>query len=160
MNLRTSSRSRAEIAKAVATSLELRLLGTEDDSAKNVATKSVEAHNAYLQGQFYFQRRNLEGYLKAVSFFDQAIQLDPAYALAYAERSEAWTWIGDLSSEKQKEAWSKAGPMARGLSRWSQILRRRTPPSAGLVFSPNGNSTEGLAELRRAQQLAPWNPTE
>jgi TolB-like protein len=44
----------AEIAKAVATSLELRLLGTEDDSAKNVATKSVDAHNAYLQGQFYF----------------------------------------------------------------------------------------------------------
>jgi TolB-like protein len=98
----------AEIAKAVATSLELRLLGTEDDSAKNVATKSVEAHNAYLQGQFYFQSRNLEGYLKAVSFFDQAIQFDPAYALAYAKRSEAWTWIGDLSSERQKEAWSKA----------------------------------------------------
>jgi tetratricopeptide (TPR) repeat protein len=98
----------AEIAKAVATSLELRLLGTEDDSAKNVATKSVQAHNAYLQGQFYFQRRNLEGYLEAVSFFDQAIRLDPAYALAYVERSEAWTWIGDLSSEKQKEAWSKA----------------------------------------------------
>jgi len=98
----------AEIAKAVATSLELTLLGTEDDSAKNAATKSVEAHNAYLQGHFYFQRRNLEGYLEAVSFFDQAIHLDPEYALAYAERSEAWTWIGDLSSEKQKGAWSKA----------------------------------------------------
>jgi len=98
----------AEIAKAVATSLELRLLGTEDDSAENIATKSVEAHNAYLQGQFYFESRNLEGYIKAVSFFDQAIRFDPAYALAYAERSEAWTWIGDLSSEKQKEAWSKA----------------------------------------------------
>src|SRR3954453_19256540 len=98
----------AEIAKAVATSLELTLLGTQDKPEKNAATKSVEAHNAYLQGQFYFQRRNLEGYLKAVSFFDQAIQFDPAYALAYAERSEARTWIGDLSSEKQKEAWSKA----------------------------------------------------
>jgi TolB-like protein len=94
----------AEIAKAVATSLELRLLGTEDASARNVATKSVDAHNAYLQGQFYFQHRNLEGYLKAVGFFDQAIRLDPGYALAYAERSEAWTWIGDLSGEKQKEA--------------------------------------------------------
>src|SRR5262249_16196549 len=72
----------AEIAKAVETSLELTLLGTEDDSAKNVATKSVEAHNAYLQGHFYFQRRDLEGYLKAVSFFDQATHLDPKYALA------------------------------------------------------------------------------
>src|SRR5215831_11352513 len=81
----------AEIAKAVATSLELRLLGTEDNSTENVATKNVEAHNAYLQGQFYFQRRDFEGYLKAVSFFDQAIRLDAGYALAYAERSQAWT---------------------------------------------------------------------
>jgi serine/threonine-protein kinase len=88
----------AEIAEAVASSLKLTLLGGEDDSAKEVATKSVEAHNAYLQGHFHFQRRDLEGYLKAVSFFDQAIRLDPGYALAYAERSEAWTWIGDLKA--------------------------------------------------------------
>ena len=65
----------AEIAEAVATSLELTVLGTEDKPANNAATKSVEAHNAYLQGHFYFQRRNLEDYRKAVGFFDQAIQL-------------------------------------------------------------------------------------
>ena len=69
----------------------------------------MEAHNAYLQGHFYFERRNLEDYRKAVGFFDQAIRFDSDYALAYAERSEAWTWIGDLSSEKQKEAWKAAG---------------------------------------------------
>ena len=99
----------SEIAMAVATSLELTVLGTNEKSAQNAATKSVEAHNAYLQGHFYFERRNLEDYRKSVSFFDQAIHLDPGYALAYAERSEAWAWIGDLSSEKQKEAWAAAG---------------------------------------------------
>ena len=50
----------------------------------------MEAHNAYLQGHFHFQRRNLEDYRKAIGYFDQAIQLDPNYALAYAERAEAW----------------------------------------------------------------------
>jgi serine/threonine-protein kinase len=99
----------AEIAEAVATSLELTLLGTEDTSAKKASTKSMEAHNAYLQGHFYFERRNLEDYRKAVGFFDQAIRFDSDYALAYAERSEAWAWIGDLSSEKKKEAWKAAG---------------------------------------------------
>src|SRR5215471_5770664 len=149
----------AEIAKAVATSLELRLLGTEDDSAKNIATKSVEAHNAYLQGHFYFQRRNLEGYLEAISFFDQATHLDPQYALAYAERSEACTWIGDLSSEKQKEAWSKA---ASDAERAVTIEPRLTEAHAALGwvrFFAEWRFDEGLAELRRAQQLAPWNPT-
>jgi TolB-like protein len=98
----------AEISGAVATSLELTLLGTDDTSTKNISTNSVEAHNAYLQGHFYFQRRNLEDYRMAVGFFDQATRLDPDYALAYAERSEAWAWIGDLSSEKRKEAWVAA----------------------------------------------------
>ena len=149
----------AEIAKAVATSLELTLLGTEDDSAKNVATKSVEAHNAYLQGQFYFQRRDFEGFLKAVSFFDQAIRLDPGYALAYAERSEAWTWIGDLSGDKQKEAWSKA---ARDGERAVAIEPKLAEAHAALGwarFFAEWRFDEGLAELRRAQQLAPWNPS-
>src|SRR5215831_2063522 len=149
----------AEIAKAVATSLELRLLGTEDDSAKNVATKNVEAHNAYLQGQFYFQRRDLEGYLKAVSFFDQAIRLDAGYALAYAERSQAWTWIGDLSGDKQKEAWSKA---ARDAKRAVTIEPQLAETHAALGwarFFAEWKFEQGLAELRWAQQLAPWNPT-
>ena len=149
----------SEIARAVATSLELRLLGTENDSTENVATKSVEAHNAFLQGQFYFQRRDFEGYLKAVTFFDQAIEFDPGYALAYAERSEAWTWIGDLSGDQQKEARSKA---ANDGERAVAIQPKLAEAHAALGwarFFAEWRFEEGLAELRRAQQLAPWNPS-
>src|SRR3989442_15044270 len=88
-----------EIAVAVASSLKVTLLGPENTSTQNAATKSVEAHNSYLQGHFYFQRRNLDDYRKAVTYFDHALQSDPDYALAYAERSEAWTLIGDLSGQ-------------------------------------------------------------
>jgi serine/threonine-protein kinase len=148
----------AEIARAVAASLELRLLG-KDDSTENVATKSVEAHNAFLQGQFYFQRRNLEGYLKAVSFFDQAIGLDPGYALAYAERSEAWTWIGDLSGDEQKEAWSKAGSDGERAVAIEPQLAEAHAALGWARFFAEWRFDEGLGELRRAQQLAPWNPS-
>jgi serine/threonine-protein kinase len=135
------------------------LLGTRDDSAENVATKSVEAHNAYLQGQFYFQRRDLEGYLKAVSFFDQAIRLDPGYALAYAERSEAWTWIGDLSGDKQKEAWSKAASDGERAVAIEPKLAEAHAALGWARFFGEWRFDEGLTELRRAQQLAPWNPS-
>jgi serine/threonine-protein kinase len=148
----------AEIARAVATSLELRLLGT-DDSTEKVATKSVEAHNAFLQGQFHFQRRDLEGYLKAVSFFDQAIQFDPGYALAYAERSEAWTWIGDLSGDQQKEAWSKAASDGERAVAIEPKLAEAHAALGWARFFAQRRFDEGLAELRRAQQLAPWNPS-
>src|SRR5262249_1508119 len=77
-----------EIARAVAESLKMTLLGSNERSVLRDAPSSVEAHNAYLQGHFHFQRRNIEDYRKAVGYFDQAIRLDPDYALAYAKRSE------------------------------------------------------------------------
>ena len=149
----------AEIAEAVAASLELTLLGTDDRSAKNAATKSVEAHNAYLQGHFYFERRNLEDYRKSVSFFDQATRLDPDYALAYAERSEAWTWIADQSTEKQKEAWAAAGNDAEKAIAIDSHLAEAHAALGWVRFFAEWKFGEGLAALRRAQQLSPGNPT-
>src|SRR6201997_3422556 len=74
-----------EIAKAVAESLRVTLLGTDSRSAQASTTANTEAHNAYLQGHFYLVRRNAEDFRKAIDYYDQAIQLDPNYALAYAE---------------------------------------------------------------------------
>jgi TolB-like protein len=148
----------AEIAEAVATSLELTLLGTEDTSPKKTSTKSMEAHNAYLQGHFYLERRNLEDYRKAVGFFDQAIRLDSDYALAYAERSEAWAWIGDLSSKK-KEAWKAAGSDAEKAVAVDPNLAEAHAALGWVRFFIEWKFAEGLAEFRRAQQLSPWNPT-
>ena len=149
----------AQIAEAVATSLELTVLGAEKRSVKSAATKSVEAHNAYLQGHFYFERRNLEDYRKAVGFFDQAIHFDPDYALAYAERSGALTWIGDLSSEKQKKAWAAAGSDAERAIAIDPGLAEAHAALGWVRFFVEWKFSEGLAELRRAQQLSPWNPT-
>src|SRR6478672_4336743 len=149
----------AEIAEAVATSLELTLLGTEDRSAKKASTKSMEAHNAYLQGHFYFQRRNLEDYRKAVGFFDQATRFDSNYALAYAERSEAWAWIGDLTSENKKEAWKAAASDAEKAVAVDPNLAEAHAALGWVRFFIEWKFDEGLAELRRAQQLWPGNPT-
>src|SRR5258708_10866335 len=149
----------AEIAEAVATSLEITVLGTQDKPAKNAATKSVEAHNAYLQGHFYFARGNLEDYRKSVGFFEQAIRVDPDYALAYAERSEAWAWIGDLSNDKQKEACVSAGSEAQKAVAVDPALAEAHAALGWVRFFIEWRFAEGLAELRRAQQLSPWNPT-
>ena len=46
---------------------------------------------------FYFLRRNVEDYRKAIGYSIVQSNSNPNYGLAYAERSEAWTFIGDLS---------------------------------------------------------------
>jgi TolB-like protein len=147
-----------EIAQAVAASLELTLLG-KDTTAANASTQNVEAHNAYLQGHFYFARRNVEDYRKAISFFDQAIRLDPDYALAYAERAEAWTWIGDLNAEHKKEAWAAAKGDAEKAVEVDPNLAEAHAALGWVRFFSEWKFAEGLAELNRARELAPANAT-
>jgi TolB-like protein/Tfp pilus assembly protein PilF len=145
-----------EIARAVAESLKVTLLGS--DSAQRSAPKNVEAHNAYLQGHFHFQRRNLEDYRKAVGYFDEAIRLEPDYALAYAERSEAWTFIGDLTGQHEP-AWLNARNDAEKAVAIAPDLAEAHAALGFVRFLVEWKFTEGLNELRRAKELSPSNPT-
>src|SRR5437867_5914861 len=145
-----------EIAAAVASSLKATLLGADQRSAAN--PKTAEAHNAYLQGHYYFQRRNLEDYRKAVGHYDEAIRLDPEYALAYAERSEAWTLIGDLTGEG-KTAWPKARTDAEKAVAIAPALAEAHAALGWVRFFTEWRFAEGLSELKRAKELAPANPT-
>jgi TolB-like protein/Flp pilus assembly protein TadD len=147
-----------EIARAVAESLKVTLLGSQDRPAQRGAPSNVEAHNAYLQGHFHFQRRNLEDYRKAVGYFDQAIQLDPDYALAYAERSEAWTFIGDLTGQREP-AWSKARSDAEKAVAIAPALAEARAALGWIRFFVDWKFIEGLSELKRAKELSPSNPT-
>jgi TolB-like protein/Flp pilus assembly protein TadD len=147
-----------EIARAVAESLKVTLLGAQDRPGQRGAPSNVEAHNAYLQGHFHFQRRNLEDYRKAVSYFDQAIRLDSDYALAYAERSEAWTFIGDLTGQHEP-AWSKARSDAEKAVAIAPTLAEARAALGWVRFFVDWKFTEGLSELKRAKELSPSNPT-
>jgi TolB-like protein/Flp pilus assembly protein TadD len=148
-----------EIAQAVAASLELTLLGTKETTSRRSSTPNVEAHNAYLQGHFYFLRRNVEDYRKSISFFDEAIRLDPEYALAYAERAEAWTFIGDLDPEQKKEAWAAAIKDAEKAVAVGPNLAEAHAALGWVRCFCEWKFAEGLAELKRATELAPANAT-
>jgi len=147
-----------EIARAVAESLKVTLLGSQDRPEQRGARSNVEAHNAYLQGHFLFQRRNLEDYRKAVGYFDQAIRLDPDYALAYTERSEAWTFIGDLTGQHEP-AWSNARSDAEKAVAIAPSLAEARAALGWVRFFIDWKFAEGLSELKRAIELSPANPT-
>ncbi len=147
-----------EIAAAVASSLKVTLLGLDERSSANPATKNTEAHNAYLLGHYHFQRRNLEDYRKAVGYFDQAIALDPEYALAYAERSEAWTLVGDSTGEG-KTLWPKARSDGEKAVSIAPALAEAHAALGWVRFFTEWKFAEGLSELKRAKELSPANPT-
>jgi len=146
-----------KIARAVAESLRVTLLGSEEKSAQ-MATNSVEAHNAYLQGHFYSVRRNAEDYRKAIEYFDQAIQFDPNYALAYAERSEVWTVVGDLTGQRLT-AFPKARSDAEKAVAIAPSLAEVRAALGWVRAFAEWKFAEGLSELQRAKELSPTNPT-
>jgi len=146
-----------EIARAVAESLRVTLLGSEEKSAQ-MATNSVEAHNAYLQAHFYSVRRNAEDYRKAIDYFDQAIQFDPDYALAYAERSEVWTVVGDLTGQRLT-AFPKARSDAEKAVAIAPSLAEARAALGWVRAFAEWKFAEGLSELQRAKELSPTNPT-
>jgi serine/threonine-protein kinase len=133
------------------------LLGSNEKSAQ-MASSSVDAHNAYLQAHFHFQRRNVEDYRKAITYFDQAIQLDPNYALAYAERAEVWTMIGDLTGERAT-AYPKARSDAEKAVEIAPALAEAHAALGWVRFFGEWKFAEGLSELNRAKELSPANPT-
>jgi TolB-like protein len=147
-----------EIAAAVASSLKTTLLGSDQLPAANPATKNTDAHNAYLLGHYYFQRRNVDDYRKAVTHYDEAIGLDPHYALAYAERSEVWTLIGDATGEG-KTLWPKGRADAEKAVAIAPGLAEAHAALGWVRFFTEWKFVEGLSELRRAKELSPANPT-
>jgi TolB-like protein len=146
-----------EIAKAVAESLKMTLLGTQEASSQ-IATNNVEAHNAYLQGHFHLLRRNVEDFRKAISYYDQAIELDPRYALAYAERAEAWAFMGDLTGQRPT-AYPKAQSDAERAVAIAPALAEARAALGWVRCLAEWRFAEGLAELKRAKELSPANPT-
>ena len=146
-----------EIAKAVAESLKVTLLGTQENPSQ-ITTNNVEAHNAYLQGHFHLLRRNVEDFRKAISYYDQAIELDPRYALAYAERAEAWAFMGDLTGQRPT-AYPKARSDAERAVAIAPALAEARAALGWVRCLADWRFAEGLAELRRAKELSPANPT-
>jgi serine/threonine-protein kinase len=146
-----------EIAKAVAESLKMTLLGTQEKPSQ-IATNNVEAHNAYLQGHFHLLRRNVEDFRKAIGYYDQAIELDPRYALAYAERAEAWVSMGDLTGQRPT-AYPKALSDAEKAVAIAPALAEARAALGWVRCLAEWRFAEGLAELKRAKELSPANPT-
>ena len=146
-----------EIANAVAESLKVTLLATQEKPSQ-VATKNVEAHNAYLQAHFHLVRRNVEDFRKAIDYYDQAIELDPGYALAYAERAEAWTLWGDLTGQRPT-AYPKARSDAEKAVAIAPALAEARAALGFVRCFVDWNFDDGLTELKRAKELSPTNPT-
>jgi adenylate cyclase len=96
----------SDVARQVVQALQVQL-GVEDTRAlARKSTENAEAHRLYLLGRYHFSKATQAGWSDAIPAFNQAIQLDPSYALAYCGLADNYGFLGG-SAMPGKEGWAK-----------------------------------------------------
>jgi serine/threonine protein kinase/Tfp pilus assembly protein PilF len=83
-----------EIANEISNKLRLRLSDDEQHQLTKRFTKDAEAYQLYLKGRYHWKKYTKDGLEKSIDYFNQAIERDPRYALAYSGLADAYVVLG------------------------------------------------------------------
>ena len=141
------------IANKVAEALRMRLNG----KTARGSTQNVEAYRLYLQGRLYQFRSTPAEIRQAIEFYQQATELDPGYALAYAGIADAYRMLPITSDVSPSEAFPKAKDAAqKALELDGQLSQAYV--AAGYVSSwYEWDWKTAEAQMRKAIELDPNN---
>lgn len=147
-----------QIAGDIAEKLRSKLSGTEKQQATRQGTQNPEAYQLYVKGRYYWNKRTNSDLKTAISYFNQAIDKDPGYALAYSGLADAFgvlpAYGGDASLDQPK-----SNAAARKALELDPTLAR---PHAALGSSRSRYDFDiagAESEFRKALELDPSDAT-
>src|SRR5207248_8270287 len=80
----------------------------EEAAISSQPTENSAAHQLYLKGRYFWNKRTSDGLRKSISYFKEAIEKDPVYGPAYAGLADAYSVLPNYSQTPGKEAYPKA----------------------------------------------------
>jgi TolB-like protein/class 3 adenylate cyclase len=143
-----------DVAKAIADKLQARISGRESDAISKHPTEDSEAHQLYLKGRYFWNKRSADGLRTSINYFSEAIEKDPAYALAYAGLADAYGILPNYSRTPGPEAYPKAEAAAvKALELDDGIAEAHIALANVRLWHRWGNGAE--AEFRKGLELDP-----
>ena len=144
-----------EISSAIVGALRIKLTGPAGRSLITRYTENLQAYHLYFKGRFYWNKRTEEDFYKALGYFEQAIQIDPNHAPAYAGMADCYIMLGEHGSVPALSIMRKARASA---SRALEIDPRLAEAHVSLgtvaaLYEWNWQEAEG--HFRRALELNP-----
>lgn len=129
--------------------------------ARRHSTEVFEAHEAYLRGRYFWNKRNPEGVEKSVEHFRRAIDLDPTYAAAYAGLADAYSVLGNYryGSLPADEYFKRARAAASKAVELDEELAEAHASLALVKAYQEGDREGAEREFRRAIELNPGYAT-
>ncbi|MGO9650679.1 MAG: tetratricopeptide repeat protein, partial [Terriglobales bacterium] len=147
-----------QIAGDIADKLRSKLTGAEKQQVTKQGTQNPEAYQLYVKGRYYWNKRTNADIKTAISYFNQAIDKDPNYALAYAGLADAYGVLsnfGGVSTDVVPKADAAAG---KALELDPTLARPHALIGANKV-QYSWDVAGGEAEFRKALELDPSDAT-
>jgi TolB-like protein/DNA-binding winged helix-turn-helix (wHTH) protein/Tfp pilus assembly protein PilF len=179
----------AELAQNIATEAGVHLTASEQARLAKKLAVDPAAHEALLKGDFFGNRWTCTGFRQALEYYQQALNKDPSYVLAYAGIGDSYFNLADMGCMPQQEGFSKSKQYAAKSVQLDPDLpdahttlgsiafyyewdwaRTEKELQQAIALDPNdggahsefaiyltarGRPADGLAEMRKAQQLDP-----
>ena len=144
-----------DISREIADKLRLRLTGEQRGRLTRRYTEDSEAYQLYLKGRFFWNKRTGEALKESIKYFNQAIEKDPSYALAYAGLADAHTLSFFWGNVPPTECYPKARAAARRALEIDDTLAEAHTALAYPAFIFGWDFAGAEREFRRAIELNP-----
>jgi serine/threonine-protein kinase len=145
-----------DIAAEITKKLQLTLSGGEGWLTKRY-TDNNEAYQLYLKGRYHYAKRTKEDILKGIEYFQQAINLDPNFALAYAMVADSYVSLPAYAYLSSKAAAPQAMSAAKRAIEIEPTLAEGHTSLAYSLAVYDWNWAEAQREFKRGIELAPNN---
>src|SRR6266567_1015477 len=146
------------LVREVTEKLRLKLTGEQQQRLTQRDTTNPEAYQFYLRGRYYWNKRTAENLKKAIEQFQQAVDKDPNYALAYVGLGDCYLLLEDYAGTPASETYPKAKAFAqRALQLDSSLAEAHT--SLAYVYTNLWQWEQAEEEFKRAIKLNPNYPT-
>jgi eukaryotic-like serine/threonine-protein kinase len=144
-----------EIARTIVTTLRSTSFANLAPAPANRHTENVQAYGLYLRGRYAWNKRTSEGVIEGIKYFEEAIALDPTYALAYTGLADSYSLHIDYRNVPVHEGHQKAKFYARKAIALDDTLAEAHASLAWSLFVYDWKWAEAAKEFRRAIELDP-----
>ena len=147
----------SEIAQEVSTSLRLKLTRGDEQQLAKRYTDNVEAYQLYLKGRYHLLKLTPPEIQTGISYFQQAVETDPSYALAYVGLADAYRSLALAAEMTPSEFLPKAKAAAQKAIEIDDTLAEAHAELGFIIFWYDWNWNAAETQLKRALDLNPNN---
>jgi TolB-like protein/Tfp pilus assembly protein PilF/predicted Ser/Thr protein kinase len=147
-----------QIAGDIADKLRAKLTGADKQLVTKQGTQNPEAYQLYVKGRFYWDKRTNADIKTAISLFNQALEKDPNYALAYSGIADAYTTLSSYGGDPTETALKGIAAAKKALE-LDPTLAHPHAVLGGQMMEYSWDFAGGEAEFRKALELDPSDAT-